>query len=177
MTGNPHKVDEVASFFSGIAQIEQVDCEIPELRHDDVRSVARAKAETAWDQLRRPLIVDDTGFFVPALNGFPGTCAAYCMKTIGNGGILKLLDREADRSAYFETAIAYASPEGIEVFTGRIDGIITGAPRGLGGFGYDPIFLFDSRTLAELPLSEKSAVSHRGKALALFRDWFVSRGD
>ncbi|WP_368659895.1 RdgB/HAM1 family non-canonical purine NTP pyrophosphatase [Methanocalculus taiwanensis] len=174
VTGNPHKVDEIASFFTGIAEIEHLDLDIHEIRHDDVSSVAYEKASAAWDKLKKPLIVDDTGLFIAGLNGFPGTCAAYCMKTIGNGGILRLMEGITDRSAYFETVIAYASDEGIRVFSGRIEGKILEAPRGSEGFGYDPIFFVGDRSLAELPLSEKSAVSHRGKALAAFRDWFVS---
>ncbi|MCP1715668.1 XTP/dITP diphosphohydrolase [Methanocalculus alkaliphilus] len=174
MTGNRHKVDEVASFFSGIAEIEHLDRELPEIRDEDVGTVARQKAEAAWDLIGRPLIVDDTGFFIAALNGFPGATAAYVMKTIGNPGILKLMEDQVDRSAYFETAIAYASEEGVRVFTGRIDGTVLGTPRGEGGFGYDPIFSYDGRALAEMPMAEKSLVSHRGRALAAFRDWFVS---
>lgn len=154
-----------------------MNLDLPEIRHDEVAAVASGKARAAWDQLKRPLIVDDTGFFISALNGFPGTCAAYCMKTIGNSGILRLMDGVLDRSAYFETVIAYASEEGIQTFSGRIDGEILEAPRGSEGFGYDPIFLLGGRSLAEYPLSEKSAVSHRGKALALFRDWFASTMD
>ncbi|KUK69074.1 MAG: Non-canonical purine NTP pyrophosphatase [Methanomicrobiales archaeon 53_19] len=154
-----------------------MNLDLPEIRHDQVSAVASEKARAAWDQLKRPLIVDDTGFFISALNGFPGTCAAYCMKTIGNPGILRLMEGVADRSAYFETVIAYASEEGIKTFSGRIDGEILEAPRGSEGFGYDPIFLLGGRSLAEYLLSEKSAVSHRGRALAHFRDWFVSRMD
>ncbi len=154
-----------------------MNLDLPEIRHDEVTAVAYEKARSAWDQLKKPLIVDDTGFFISALNGFPGTCAAYCMKTIGNPGILRLMDGVLDRSAYFETVIAYASEDGIQTFSGRIDGEILEAPRGSEGFGYDPIFLLGDRSLAEYPLSEKSAVSHRGKALALFRDWFASTMD
>jgi len=154
-----------------------VNIDLPEIRHDEVAAVAYDKAESAWEQVKKPLIVDDTGFFISALNGFPGTCAAYCMKTIGNPGILRLMEGVVDRSAYFETVIAYASEEGIQTFSGRIDGEILEAPQGSEGFGYDPIFLLGDRSLAEYSLSEKSAVSHRGKALARFRDWFVSTMD
>lgn len=174
MTGNPHKVKEVSSFFSGIAEIEHVNLDIPEIRHDDVGAVAYEKAQAAWEHLQRPLIVDDTGFFIHALGGFPGTCAAYCMKTIGNDGILRLMQGVLDRSAFFETVIAYATDEGIELFSGRIDGEVLEEPRGFGGFGYDPIFSSGEKSLAEMTLSEKSTSSHRGRALAAFRDWFVS---
>ena len=122
-----------------------------------------------------PLIVDDTAFSIDALNGFPGPYAAYVLKSIGNIGILRLMDGVTDRNARFTTAIAFADETGIEVFTGTIDGRIITAPRGNGGFGYDPIFEVGGQTLAEIPLEEKSAISHRARALAAFRDWFVKR--
>lgn len=151
-----------------------LDC--PEQRDDDVERIAEGKASWAFQQLRTPLIADDTAFSISALNGFPGPYAAYVLNTIGNAGILKLMAGVRDRSASFTTAIAYADGEGTRVFTGTIPGVITHAPRGSGGFGYDPIFeLAGGRTLAELPLEEKSAISHRGRALSAFRRWFLER--
>lgn len=174
VTGNRHKVDEVAAFFSGVAQIEHVSLDLPEIRHDDVLSVAYEKAKAAWECLHRPVLVDDTGFFINALNGFPGTCAAYCMRTIGNAGILRLMEGVSDRSAYFETVIGYATGDGVRVFSGRIEGTVLETPVGTEGFGYDPIFAYGGRSLAQMLLSEKSIVSHRGRALAEFRNWFCS---
>lgn len=134
--------------------------------------IAREKARYAYERLCRPLIVDDTGFCIAALSGFPGPYAAYVLDTIGLAGILRLMEGKQDRSACFETAIAFADADGIEVFRGRIDGRIV-EPRGDGGFGYDPIFEVGDRTLAEMPLAEKSAISHRGRALAAFREWLT----
>jgi len=90
--------------------------------------------------------------------------------TIGNAGILKLMDGVSARGAHFETAIAYADQDGIRVFRGRIDGTIV-SERGDKGFGYDPIFEWKGRTLAELPVDEKSGISHRARALAALREW------
>jgi XTP/dITP diphosphohydrolase len=132
--------------------------------------VAERKAAYAHAALKRPVICDDTGFFVSALNGFPGSCAAYVQKTIGNQGILRLLDRKTDRSAWFETGIAYADQNGVRVFTGRIDGVVVD-PRGEGGFGYDPIFAINGRTLAEMSADEKNRVSHRSRGLIALREW------
>ena len=78
-----------------------------------------------------------------------------------------------DRTARFTTAIAFADERGVRVFKGTIEGRITHAPRGTGGFGYDPIFEIGGKTLAEFPLEEKSTMSHRARALAAFHDWFV----
>lgn len=172
VTSNPHKAREVAASFAGLLEAEHVPLECPEYRADDVGEIAREKARYAFEVLRRPLIVDDTAFCVDALRGFPGPYAAYVAGTIGNAGILKLMAGEADRNAHFETAIAYADERGIRIFRGVLPGTIV-EPRGDAGFGYDPIFEYEGRTLAEIPLAEKSRISHRARALALFSEWLA----
>ncbi len=175
VTGNAHKAVEVAAFFSGTLEVLHVALDIPEYRSEDVCEIAREKAWYAWEHLATPLIVDDTSFSIDALNGFPGPYAAYVLKAIGNEGILKLMQGVTNRNAHFTTAIAYADENGIRVFPGTIHGQIIPVPRGTGGFGYDPIFEVSGRTLAELPLEEKSRMSHRALALTAFRDWFVRK--
>ncbi len=175
VTSNANKVVEVAAFFKGALEVTHVALEIPEHRSDDVGDIAKGKAQYAYDKLRAPLIVDDTGFSIDALNGFPGPYAAYVLHTIGYPGILKLMDGEKNRNAHFTTAIAFADESGIHVFTGTIHGSITTSPQGNNGFGYDPIVDINGRTLAEMSLEEKSGISHRAKALVAFRDWFCGK--
>jgi XTP/dITP diphosphohydrolase len=172
VTTNVHKAREVAAFFAGIMDITHIPLDCPEYRDDDVGEIARKKAHYAYKELGIPLIADDTAFVIPALNGFPGPYAAYVHRTIGNEGILRLMDGKSDPAAWFETAIACAYPGGIRIFRGRLDGTVVPA-RGTGGFGYDPIFEHDGRTLAEYPLREKSVISHRARALSAFRDWIL----
>ncbi|WP_414674912.1 RdgB/HAM1 family non-canonical purine NTP pyrophosphatase [Methanoregula sp.] len=173
VTGNANKAREVAAFFDGSLEVRHEALDIPELRSEDLGKIARAKAQYAYDHFRRPLIVDDTAFSIDSLKGFPGPYAAYVLSTIGNKGILKLMEGIQERNARFTTAIAYADDTGIEVFSGTIEGRIIQEGRGRGGFGYDPIFEVDGKTLAEMPLEEKSLISHRARALASFRDWFM----
>lgn len=175
VTSNAHKAKEVAAFFAGTATVRHVALEIPELRSDDVAVIAREKARYAFGVLKEPVIVDDTAFSIDALHGFPGPYAAYVLNAIGNQGILRLMDGIADRNAGFTTAIAYADSTGLYDFSGTIRGTITAAPRGTAGFGYDPIFEVNGRTLAEIPIQEKSVISHRARALAAFRDWYADR--
>jgi XTP/dITP diphosphohydrolase len=78
-----------------------------------------------------------------------------------------------NRNAHFMTAIAFADGNGIRCFSGTIRGRIITLPRGNEGFGYDPIFEVEGRTLAELSLEEKGRISHRGLALTAFRQWFL----
>ncbi|MCX6683815.1 MAG: RdgB/HAM1 family non-canonical purine NTP pyrophosphatase [Methanoregula sp.] len=173
VTSNTNKAREVAEFFGGFLDVTFVPLEIPELRSDDVEVISRQKAQYAYDHLLTPLIVDDTSFSIDALNGFPGPYAAYVLYSIGNTGILKLMKDVENRNAHFTTVIAFADEKSIRNFSGTIHGRIITVPRGSGGFGYDPIFDVDGRTLAELPLEEKSRLSHRALALTAFREWFV----
>ena len=108
VTSNAGKAAEVAAFFGGSLEVNHVALEVPEHRSSDVAEIARRKAQYAYSQLNIPVIVDDTGFFIDALNGFPGTYAAFVLNSIGNAGILKLLEGVADRNARFTTGIAYA---------------------------------------------------------------------
>ena len=173
VSSNAHKAKEVAEFFGGTLEVNHVSLDIPELRSEDVMEISRQKARYAFDRLLSPVIVDDTLFSIDALKGFPGPYAAYVLHTIGNAGILKIMKDVKDRNAHFTTVIAFADSDGIRVFSGTIHGRIITAPRGSGGFGYDPIFEVEGRTLAELPIEEKSRISHRALALTAFRDWFM----
>jgi len=173
VTSNTNKAREVAEFFGGVLDVTHVPLEIPELRSDDVEVISRQKAQYAYEHLLTPLIVDDTSFSIDALKGFPGPYAAYVLHSIGNTGILKLMKDAENRNAHFTTAIAFADEQGIRHFSGTIHGRIITVPRGSGGFGYDPIFDVDGRTLAELTLEEKSRISHRAMALTAFRDWIM----
>ncbi len=175
VTGNAGKAAEVAAFFAGIEEVSAVKLDLPELQSSSLEEIARQKAQQAYDILQRPLIVDDTGLFVEALNGFPGPYAAYVQDTIGNAGLLALLSDTEERCAYFETVIAFADETGIRAFSGRVYGSITKIPRGCGGFGYDPVFLAGDKTLAEMTTEEKNHVSHRANALRSFKEWYSNQ--
>lgn len=176
VTGNKNKAAEVAAFFEGVEEVTHIPFDTIEPQSDSVSEVAKEKARQAYSALKRPLIVDDTGLFIESLNGFPGVYAAYVQDTIGNEGILKLMsDFSKDkRKAYFMTSIAFADKFGIRTFEGRVDGFVTSKPRGNSGFGYDPVFEVDGKTLSEMDISEKNSVSHRARALMKFRDWYLS---
>ncbi|MBB6099768.1 XTP/dITP diphosphohydrolase [Deinobacterium chartae] len=119
-----------------------------------------------------PALADDSGVEVTALNGEPGIFSArFGNKNSDLERNVYLLERMrgvSDRSARFIAALVLAYPDGfLEVYRGEIGGRILEGPRGLGGFGYDPLFEVENtgRTFAEMSLEEKRAVSHRGRAL------------
>lgn len=118
-----------------------------------------------------PFIIEDSGLFVPELRDFPGVFSAYVYKTIGNAGMLKLMEGRSSRAARFESRIGFWSREkGRHIFGGTCRGTISPSARGSSGFGYDPIFMpeGESRTFAEMVKTEKNAHSHRGRAAARF---------
>ena len=120
------------------------------------------------------VFADDSGLVVPALDGAPGVHSArYAgLQATNSQRIEKLLGEMrvktgAERTAYFVCAIALAKEgRALAIITDRVDGEILEAPRGSGGFGYDPIFYFPAlrKTFAEIPSEEKNQRSHRGKA-------------
>ena len=174
VTGNKNKAAEVAAFFHGITEVSHISFDCIEPQSEDIAEIARAKAQQAFAALKIPLIVDDTGLFIEALSGFPGPYAAYVQDSLGNAGVLRLMEGITNRRAYFATSIAYIDETGIRTFEGRVEGEITDVPRGTDGFGYDPIFSVRGCTLAEMDMAEKNTVSHRARALIAFREWYIS---
>jgi XTP/dITP diphosphohydrolase len=171
-TSNMHKVEE-AKYVLGPYGLNVISKPIKgiEVQNDDVGEVARFAASNITKKLSKPLFVEDTGLYVDALNGFPGPFSAYVFRTIGNEGLLRLVEKE--RSAYFESAVALKLGKQVEVFKGRLHGKLSYAARGNNGFGFDPIFIPDgeSKTLGEMTLEEKCGISHRSKALRMMADW------
>ncbi|MEB3844457.1 MAG: XTP/dITP diphosphatase [Desulfurococcales archaeon] len=168
VTGNKHKLREAQEILSpyGI-DLYMAGPEKIEIQADSLSKIAMVAARHAWESLGKPLIVDDSGLFIEALNGFPGPYSRYVYDTLGVDGILKLLEGEENRHACFKTAVALVLPPLEMVFEGKTCGTITTRPKGSSGFGFDPIFVPEgcSRTYAEMTVSEKNKVSHRAKAM------------
>ncbi len=177
VTQNKHKLAELKPLFDEYKiPFETTDLEKLEIRSQDVEEIALTAAKHAHEILNCPVVVDDTGFFVSALNDFPGSYAAYFLQTIGYNGVLRLLEGTLDRSAKFVTAVAFCDEKNLKSFLGQMHGTISTSPSGKGGFGYDPIFIPNgfSNTYAQLSLSEKIQISHRTKAFRAFLEWRTS---
>ncbi|MEM3087233.1 MAG: XTP/dITP diphosphatase [Halobacteria archaeon] len=177
LTSNRHKFLEARAALGPEVALEQIAVPKPELQADDLETIARFGAGFAARVLGRPVVVEDTGLFVDALRGFPGPYSNYVFRTIGNAGVLRLLDGAKNRKALFRSVVAFAVPGGEPAtFAGEVRGRIGLAPRGKGGFGYDPVFIYKGRTLAEMSVREKGAVSHRGRAFRRFGTWWTVAG-
>ncbi len=179
-TGNIHKFNEARVVLAqhglavGMLRVKGV-----EIQSNDLKEIAGTSALGAFEQCHLPVIVEDAGLFIDALKGFPGPYAAYVYKTLGNAGILKLMENILDRQATFRSAIAYCDDElGKPIcFDGEAAGEITQQQRkanGKAAFGFDPIFKPESsqKTFAEMTLAEKNGFSHRAKAISKFAEWY-----
>lgn len=175
ITGNQKKVEEVRAI-TGL-DIEAKNLDIPEIQSLDVEEVAKAKALSAFAITGQPVMVDDTGMSIEALNGLPGALVAWFLDTLKPEGILKLLANEENRKASVSTCIGYADEFGASVFTGIIEGKIPKSMQGENGFGYDPIFIPDGseKTYAEMNSEEKNQISMRKIALLKFRDFMEKK--
>lgn len=137
---------------------------------------ALLKAKAICRAANMPAIADDSGLCVDALNGAPGVYSArYGGEGLDDRGrcmlLLNSMRGATTRAAHFSCAVACVFPNGDTLTAeGRCDGSIAYAPLGDGGFGYDPVFLLPGtgKTFGQLSQEEKSAVSHRGKALKEF---------
>ncbi|MCL2003034.1 MAG: RdgB/HAM1 family non-canonical purine NTP pyrophosphatase [Oscillospiraceae bacterium] len=176
-THNQGKAREMARLLkpAGIIIKSLADCgvtEVPEETGTTFLENARIKARAAMEATGLPALADDSGLCADALAGEPGVdSAVYGGLTDSaerNAYLLRQMEGKTDRRAEFVCQLVLLYPDGRELLAeGRCEGEILDAPRGDGGFGYDPVFFVPeyNRSMAELTPEEKDAVSHRGRAL------------
>jgi XTP/dITP diphosphohydrolase len=182
-TANPGKVAELRALLPArITLLSLTDVgiteDIPETG-STLEANALQKARHAFARCGKPCVADDTGLEVDALNGAPGVYSARYAGAARDpqanmARLLAELSNATDRRARFRTVIALVDQGSERIFHGTAEGTITLAPRGAGGFGYDPVFLPEGheRTFAEMDLAEKNALSHRAKAVKRLVDQF-----
>ena len=175
-TNNQHKIQEVRAHLGSdfhLLGLEEIGCtdELPE-EQPTLEGNSFQKAEYVYKNFGVSCFADDTGLEVEALHGAPGV---YSARYAGEQRraednmqlLLKNLAGSQNRKARFRTVITLLTPEFTKQFEGIVTGQIINEHRGSGGFGYDPIFLPDgfNKTLAEMSMEEKNAISHRARAV------------
>jgi XTP/dITP diphosphohydrolase len=175
-TNNAHKITEIREALAGkmeVAGLSEIGCaeDIPETC-DTLEGNALQKARFIYDKYGKDCFADDTGLEIEALGGQPGV---YSARYAGEGKsfednmnkVLIELAGNPSRKACFRTVIALILGGKEYLFEGKICGEICTEKHGQGGFGYDPIFRPEGYdiTFAEMPLSEKNRISHRGRAV------------
>ena len=126
------------------------------------------------NKLKTPVIVEDAGLFIRALEWFPGTYSSYVQSTLGNEGILKLMKNVQDRYAEFRSVVGLQRPKPSPKILGVVGGHIVHHEKGKEGFAYDPLFKPEcyDQTFGELTLEQKNEISHRRRSLERFANWY-----
>jgi XTP/dITP diphosphohydrolase len=174
VTTNEHKRREVQQIL-GVA-LGRADLDLPEIQAIDPAEVAAEKVRAAREALGNtdlPVLVEDSGLMVDAWGGFPGALTKWVMQSVGNEGLLRMLDPGENRSARAVCVVALAEADGkVQTFRGEVRGTVAESPRGDGGFGYDPVFVpgWSSMTYAEMG-GGKNTDSHRARAFRAVREW------
>jgi non-canonical purine NTP pyrophosphatase (RdgB/HAM1 family) len=164
VSGNPNKVQEARRICGFDLDSEALD--LPEIQHLDLNEVLRAKGEEAWRRLQRPLIVEETGLELAALNGFPGPLVKWMLQAVGAEGISRTGAVLGNSRVAAVCGLHYRDSSRMVFAEGRTLGELVLPPRGKGGFGWDPVFRpeTEQRTYAELDPERKDAIGHRGRA-------------
>jgi XTP/dITP diphosphohydrolase len=180
-TRNAHKVREFATLLEGLDVVPlPEDVQLPPETGATFAENALGKARAAAAATGAPAIADDSGVEAEALGGRPGVRSArFAGEDATDEENLAVLLREAPTGSAlrYVCVIAYVDGERERLFEGTCTGTLAPAPRGSGGFGYDPAFVpddvADRRTMAELSVAEKDAISHRGRAARELLAWLA----
>jgi XTP/dITP diphosphohydrolase len=185
-TNNPHKVKEIRKILPEsfeLLDLKQagVTEELPETS-GTIEGNAIQKALRVWELTGMQCVADDSGLEVEVLGGKPGVDSAHFAGLPRNDArnvifLLDQLEGVQNRRAGFRTVLAYVQNGEVFTFEGTVQGVISNAQRGTGGFGYDPVFVPEGyeKSFAELPAEVKNSISHRANALKLFHDFIVKR--
>lgn len=184
-TKNPGKAREYAEMLAPKGIVVKTLADFPAFEIDEngqtFEENALIKAQAAVKKLGLPVLADDSGLVVDALNGEPGVHSArYAKDHDDAANNAKLLEKmvavpDEKRTAHFHTTIVGLKPNGAKLTAhGRVNGHILHELTGKNGFGYDPLFYVDELhcAMAELSSDQKNAVSHRGRALEYFMRHF-----
>ncbi|HXT22751.1 MAG TPA: non-canonical purine NTP pyrophosphatase [Thermoanaerobaculia bacterium] len=164
VTGNPDKRAEAERILG--SPVDCVPLDLPEPQSLDLLAVLRAKGDEAFRRLRRPVVVEETGLELAALNGFPGPLVKWMLAAVGAEGIARTALALGDARVTARCALLWTDGDREVIGEGETDGTLVHPARGAGGFGWDPVFLPDgeARTYGELSAADKDRLGHRGRA-------------
>jgi non-canonical purine NTP pyrophosphatase (RdgB/HAM1 family) len=164
VTGNPNKIREAQDILG--FELDHAEIDLEEIQTYDIRTAVTAKVNQAWETLKCPVMVEDSGLIFSSWNGLPGALVKWFEKTVGCDGLLRMLKDFDDRRAFAVCMVAIHDGKEVRVAEGRVQGKISESMKGDNGFGWDVIFIPDgySRTYAEMDHKEKNSISHRRHA-------------
>ncbi len=164
VTGNPNKLVEARRLCGH--QLSAAPVDLPEIQSLDLAEVLEAKAQEAFRRLQRPIIVEETGLELAAMNGFPGPLIKWMLEAVGAAGVAGAALALGDGAGRAHCMLLYYDGHRRHLAEGETAGRLVLPPRGEAGFGWDPVFqpAGEERTYGEMTAAEKDRIGHRGRA-------------
>ena len=165
VTGNLDKVREASDILE--CPLDHVSgLKIDEIQASDINKIVAHKAEQAFNKLKCPILVEDSGLIFSAWNGLPGALIKWFEISVGCHGLLKMLEGFENREASAVCVAAIFDGQKMILTKGERKGVISQSIRGENGFGWDVIFIPEQydKTYAEMDFNQKNAISHRRMA-------------
>ena len=159
-------------------KIKQIKRSYPEIQAESLKEIVKFGLKKLSKTFQKEIMIEDSGLFINALNGFPGAYSSYIQKTIGPKGILRLIKNIPERRAEFRSLVGYLGLNGkVSMFEGVIKGKITTDVRGQRGSGYDFIFIPNgkTKTFAEMDFEEMIEFSDWKRSFTKFGQWYIER--
>lgn len=171
-TTNDKKVESIKKILG--VEVEKIALDLPEVQSINVEEVVTYSAKDAYKKTGKPVLVNDTGFYIEAWQGLPGALITWFTKyTVGVPGLLKMLETEENRKATAKTAYAFFDGKEVHTFIGEMSGTLTHEEKGTYGFEWDSIFMPDGykKTFGEMLPEEKDSVPYYKSALLKMRKY------
>ncbi|MCR4324525.1 MAG: non-canonical purine NTP pyrophosphatase [Candidatus Curtissbacteria bacterium] len=164
VTSNRNKIAEINAILGTNHKVSKIN--IPEIQSMNIDKVITAKAKSAFEKIQKPVLVEDVSVDIKELRGLPGPFIKFFLETLGTEGVAKLTTGKKPE-ATVTAAIAIYDGKNLKIFKSQVSGTITKKDRGVGGFGFDRIFIPNGykQTYSEMPQELKNKISHRSKAL------------
>jgi XTP/dITP diphosphohydrolase len=180
VTGNKHKLKAAQDILK--RKLNNKDVDVDEIQTVDVEEVVKEKAKLSYDIIKKTVMVEDTGFYLDAWNGFPGALIKWSLKKMGYKDLCKAMEPFKNRNVILKACICLYNGKDFKIFTGEVKGTIPMKPRGVSKFGeqsFDSIFVPDGydKTFAEMTLEEKNPLSHRKFALEKMKSFLDENPD
>lgn len=171
VTGNINKVREAGEILG--VSLQQIDIpELYELQTHDPEAIVRHKLSQAYEIVKGPVLVEDSGLIFSAWNGLPGALVKWFETTVGCEGMLKMLEPFDNKEAIALCYVGLHDGSKMTIAKGEVRGRVADRLRGTSGFGWDVFFIPEGHdlTYAEMPAAEKNAISHRKRAFEALKE-------
>lgn len=174
VTGNKNKLREFKSILG--EDLENVKIDLEEIQSLDLKEICEYKAKQAYCVLQKPVLVEDTGFFIDELNGLPGPFIKFFEERLGNGAAIKLIGKSENRGARQECCVSYYDGNKMISVIGICLGTLASEMQNGEGFGFDFCFIPEgyNKTFSQLGLEEKNKISARKKAIEKLKEELVN---